>query len=53
MLQIQLKGMIRIIAGIISAVGKFVTLFIRKPAASMKNPPTALKSLIIAGVVRG
>ena len=45
--------MTRIIAGIISAIGKFLILTIRKPVAKIRNPPQALKSLIIAGVVSG
>ena len=39
--------MISTIAGIISAVGKFFSFTIRNPVASIRNPPQALKSLII------
>ena len=46
----QLIGITKSIAGIISATGKFRILHMRKPVASMMNPPQALKSLIIAGV---
>lgn len=45
--------MINTIAGIISAVGKFFSFTIRNPVASIRNPPQALKSLIIPGVVSG
>jgi len=45
--------MTMIIAGIISAVGKFFSFTMRKPVASIKKPPQALKSLIMTGVVRG
>ena len=41
------------IAGIMSAVGKFFSFTIRKPVASIRNPPQALKSLIMPGVVSG
>ena len=36
-----------------SAVGNILTLIIRKPVANKRIPPTALKSLIMAGVVSG
>lgn len=45
--------MISTIAGIMSAVGKFFSFTIRKPVASIRNPPQALKSLIMPGVVSG
>ena len=45
--------MISTIAGIMSAVGKFFSFTIRKPIASIRNPPQALKSLIMPGVVSG
>ena len=47
------SGMTRIIAGIISAVGNIFSCRMRKPLAIMTNPPHALKSLIMAGVVSG
>ena len=40
-------------AGIISAIGKFFSLIILNPVANIKNPPHALKSIIISGVVSG
>ena len=48
-----LNGITRIMAGIISAIGNILTFIIRNPVASMINPPHALKSLIISGVVSG
>lgn len=45
--------MISTMAGIISAIGKFFSFTIRKPVASIRKPPQALKSLIIVGVVSG
>ena len=50
---IQLSGMITIIAGIMSATGNIFTLIILKPVATIKNPPQAVKSKIISGVVNG
>ena len=47
------KGITRTIAGIISAVGNILTRIIRKPVATIKKPPQALKSAIISGVVNG
>ena len=47
------SGMTRIIAGIISGVGNIFSCRMRKPVAIMINPPHALKSLIMAGVVSG
>lgn len=55
--QAQLNGVTRIMAGIMSgimsAIGNIFNLNIRKPVASIKNPPQALKSKIISGVVKG
>lgn len=45
--------MTRTIAGIISAIGKSSSFTIRKPVANMMNPPQALKSLIMDGLVSG
>ena len=47
------SGMTRTMAGIMSAVGNAFSCMILKPVASMRKPPQALKSLIIAGVVSG
>ena len=47
------RGITRTIAGIISAIGNIFSLTIRKPVASIKKPPQALKSAIISGVVNG
>lgn len=47
------RGMTRIIAGIISAMGNSFTLIMRKPVASKRTPPHALKSLIMAGLQKG
>jgi hypothetical protein len=46
-------GITKSIAGIISAVGNILTLIMRNPVASIKNPPQALKSKIMDGVVKG
>lgn len=46
-------GMTRSMEGIMSAVGNIFTLIIRKPVASIKTPPQALKSKIMSGVVKG
>lgn len=51
--QIQLRGMTRIMAGIMSAVGNILTLTMRKPIKKTMRPPQALKSPIISGVVIG
>lgn len=53
MVHIQLIGITKSIAGIMSAVGNILTLIIRKPVASIRKPPQALKSRIMAGVVKG
>ena len=53
MTQNMLTGITRIIAGSISAMGNILTLIIRKPVASIRKPPQALKSLIMEGVVWG
>ena len=45
--------MITTIIGIISAVGNILTAIMRKPLATIKIPPTALKSRIMSGVVKG
>lgn len=49
----QDKGITKIIAGIISAIGNILSFTILKPVASIKNPPQALKSEIIDGDVNG
>ena len=51
--QNQLSGMTKTMAGIISAIGNSFTLIIRNPVANIKNPPHALKSAIMSGVVNG
>ena len=54
--QNQESGMTRIMgimAGIISAIGNIFSFTIRKPVASIRKPPQALKSAIISGVVSG
>ena len=53
MTQAQEIGITRIMAGIISAVGNWRSFIIRKPVAIMRKPPQALKSPIMAFVVRG
>ena len=47
------SGITIIMAGIMSAVGNILTRIIRKPVATMRKPPQALKSAIISGVVNG
>lgn len=49
----QDKGITKIIAGIISAIGNILSFTILKPVASIKNPPQALKSEIIDVDVNG
>ncbi len=39
--------------GILAAEGKSLILAIQNPVANIKNPPQALKSAIISGVVSG
>ena len=51
--QTELTGIASTIAGIISATGKFRIFAILKPVAINRNPPQALKSAIMTGVVRG
>ena len=51
--QNQESGMTRIMAGIMLAIGNIFSLTIRKPVASIRKPPQALKSAIISGVVSG
>lgn len=51
--QRKLIGITSIMAGIISAVGRFFIFIIRKPVASIRKPPQALKSSIITGEVIG
>lgn len=50
---IQLIGITKSMAGIISAMGKSSILAIRQPVAIRRKPPTDLKSAIIDGVVSG
>lgn len=47
------SGITITMAGIMSAVGNILTRIIRKPVATMRKPPQALKSAIISGVVNG
>ena len=51
--QSQLNGITNIIAGTISTTGNILSFNILNPAATIKKPPQALKSLIISGVVSG
>lgn len=51
--QSQLNGITSIIAGTISTTGNILSFKILNPAATIKKPPQALKSLIISGVVNG
>ena len=51
--QSQLHGRINNMVGILAAEGKSLILAIQNPVANIKNPPQALKSAIISGVVSG
>ena len=51
--QNQLKGITNTIAGSISAIGNFFKFRMRKPVATINNPPQALKSAIIPAFTNG
>ena len=51
--QNELKGITKIIAGSMSAIGNILIFAIRNPVAIIRIPPQALKSAIISGVVSG
>ena len=53
LLHSQLKGMASTMAGIMSAMGNDLILVIRRPVATIRKPPQALKSAIMSGVVMG